>query len=815
MVVALVVAAASFGATGRAEAQATDQTPSVDSTAAVVRFSAGVYTLDESVGTTTTEIILVARTEPDTGPPLQGFRVRVSSQVHTASPGDDYRSFFTRITFKGRLGGNWVAVGDAYESEVRVEVRIVNDDIDEDDETFGLLLEPVADPGLTIEAAPADPAAASRCTSEGCESLVTIVDDDTRGVIVDQTGPLSVKEGGTADYTLVLDSEPTEEVTVTPALTGIVDADLSVSPALTFTSENWRVPQAVTAEARTDDNPTDGSATVTHAVSGGDYEANGVTAAPVSVVEEDYEADLVYSGDVTIAAEHATALEGIDDLVFTVSRQVAADYGLDVPVTLSAGIIEADQLSHTVTIAAGEVSARLVVATASLDPDAATGDVTAVVGDGVLHHVGDPSSASVRVYVGETLVTVRLSSTEYEFDENVGDIAGMVSVIARTAPNVPAPMTSVQLAVETQQDTAVSPDDYTAPSEMITLPEGSNGAWVPSGDSYMSEVPISVSVVDDNEVEGDEAFRLMLKEPPGLPSTIGLVAADATAPPCDSNGCGATVTIRDDDEPAKPVVVTLVHVPNGTVIPDDSTVGVGATVVDGTTFGEDEKVFFRLLFSDPNGGPAPGGADVELSFDWQHDSPIVPTSGEVSRIVLSLYRVDVWDSSVQILDNDVGSPDSTLTIRITGCERNGCVIGDPSEITVTIADDDGGPATAPPDRPASLWTACPDRGHSAQDTALEVTWKAPDFVGGVPIDHYELRHRTREFADGEVVEGQWQAWPYSVAATSVTVSGLDTDIAYGLQVRAVNANGPGQWSFEGYGRTGYICDILDQLAESP
>ena len=574
MVAALVVAAASLGATGRAEAQATDQTPGEDLTAAVVRFSAGVYALDESVGTTTTEIILVARTPPDTDPPLQDFRVRVSSQLHTASPDDDYRSFFTRITFRGRLGGNWVAVGDAYESEARVEVRIENDDIDEDDETFGLLLETVDDPGPTIEVAPADPAAASRCTSEGCESLVTIVDDDTRGVTVDQTGPLSVDEGGTADYTLVLGSEPTGEVTVTPGLAGIVDADLSVSPAVTFTSDNWRVPQAVTVEARTDDNPTDGSATVTHAVSGGDYEANGVTAASVSVVEEDLGADPVHDED---------------------------------------------------------------------EP-------------------ADP--------------------------------------------------------------------------------------------------------------------------------------------------------VHDEDEPADPVVVTLVHVPNGTVIRDDSTVGVGATVVDGTTFGEDEQVFYRLLFADPDGGPAPGGADVELSFDWHHDSPIVPISGEISRIVLSLYRIDVWDSAVQILDNDVGNPDSTLTIRITGCWRNGCVIGEPSEITVTIADDDGGPAAAPPDRPASPWTACPDRGHSAQDTALKVIWEAPDFVGGAPIEHYELRYGTREFAGDEVIRGQWQAWPHSVAATSVTVSGLDTDTAYGLQVRAVNANGPGQWSFEGYGRAGepdHICDILDEL----
>ena len=39
-------------------------------------------------------------------------------------------------------------------------------------------------------------------------------------------------------------------------------------------------------------------------------------------------------------------------------------------------------------------------------------------------------------------------------------------------------------------------------------------------------------------------------------------------------------------------------------------------------------------------------------------------------------------------------------------------------------------------------------------------------------------------------------------------------ISYGVQVRAVNANGPGEWSRQGIGFTGqpdYICDSLDEL----
>ena len=138
-------------------------------------------------------------------------------------------------------------------------------------------------------------------------------------------------------------------------------------------------------------------------------------------------------------------------------------------------------------------------------------------------------------------------------------------------------------------------------------------------------------------------------------------------------------------------MVTLVHVPDGTVIPDNSTLTVGETVLDGTTFPEDGRVLYRLVFSAADGGRARYGADVELSFFWNHESPIVPVSGQLSRKVLSLPTVDVWDSAAQILDNDVGNPDSTVVVRITGCERHGCVIGTPNEITVTIADDDGGP----------------------------------------------------------------------------------------------------------------------------
>ena len=813
---ALAVFTAALGAPRAAEAQDADETRIVSPIRATVRFDSGSYALDESAGTTASEISLIARTRAHTFPPLTGFTVSVLTRDGTAESPDDYQRVSQRVVFRGQLGGNWVADGNAYVSRVRVPVRIAQDDRVEGDERFTLLLKLVGNEP-TVAVVPAD-RTAPRCTADGCQSTVTIVDDD--------------------------EALPSDE-------------------------------------------------------------------------------QIVHSGAVTIEAKHPTALQGVDNLVFTVTRAVSLDSDLAVPVTLSSGIIDADRLSHTVTIGANETSAELRVHTRTLDPAAATGDVIATAADGEQYDVPDPPTASVRVSVGETLVTVRFNAESYMLAEGGGSAAGEIALLAKTEPSVPAPTGTFNVSVSTRSGTATSPDDYEVLSAVVPFPGSSTGAWVADGDAFVAEVRVPLTIVDDSEAEGDETLRLVQEMTPGLASTIHYVPADPEAQTCSSiRYCEAAITIVDDDgqgvtvsqtgtlavdeggtatysvvletEPTDDVtitpavqaaidadvsvsdalvftsqdwympqtvtvtaavddnrahgsatiihtvtggdyeakgvtarsvpvdewdaegrtVVTLVRVPDGTVIPDNSTLSVGETVLDGSTFVEDGRVLFRLLFMAADGGPARYGADVALSFEWSHESPIVPTSGQISRIVLGLPRVDVWDGAVQILDDDVGNPDSTVVVRITGCRRNGCVIGEPSEITVTIADDDGGPEAASPGPPATPGVLCPDRGHSAQDTGLKAMWEAPDFEGGAPVTHYEVRYRTRQFLDDELVKGEWQHWPHGVAATSTTITGLDAGVSYGVQVRAVNANGPGKWSLEGTGVTGQpdqICDILDEL----
>ena len=84
------------------------------------------------------------------------------------------------------------------------------------------------------------------------------------------TTTLTIDEGSTATYTVVLDSEPTGVVTVTPSVSGNTDVTLN-KESLRFTPGNWDTAQSVTVSAAEDDDAAADSATIEHSVAGADY----------------------------------------------------------------------------------------------------------------------------------------------------------------------------------------------------------------------------------------------------------------------------------------------------------------------------------------------------------------------------------------------------------------------------------------------------------------------------------------------------------------------------------------------------------------
>ena len=99
------------------------------------------------------------------------------------------------------------------------------------------------------------------------EAVAVSIEEVPPGVTVSST-ELTLQEGSSADYTVVLDSEPVDDVTIT--IGGHANTDVSVSPgSLTFTSGNWETAQTVTVIAAADaDAVADAPVTLTHTGSG-------------------------------------------------------------------------------------------------------------------------------------------------------------------------------------------------------------------------------------------------------------------------------------------------------------------------------------------------------------------------------------------------------------------------------------------------------------------------------------------------------------------------------------------------------------------
>ena len=102
------------------------------------------------------------------------------------------------------------------------------------------------------------------------DKTLTITDDDTRGVTV-STDNLTVTEGGSANYTVKLDTEPTGDVVIEVNVPS--GSEVSVDDeTLRFTTGNWNNPQTMTVRAEADEDAVvDAPVTLTHTVSGNDY----------------------------------------------------------------------------------------------------------------------------------------------------------------------------------------------------------------------------------------------------------------------------------------------------------------------------------------------------------------------------------------------------------------------------------------------------------------------------------------------------------------------------------------------------------------
>ena len=206
-----------------------------------VSFEQATYSVEEG-SATTIKVILSADPERALTIPI----VRTNQGGATSA---DYSGVPLSVTF------------NAGATEQDFTFTAIHDAADDDGESIRLSFGSILPAGVT-EATPT-------------EATVNIVDDGTAGVTVDPT-TLSIPEHATSSYTVVLDSQPTHDVTVTinsPAGTEIV----KVQPRLTFTTVNWHQEQTVTVIANPDRDTADDTGTISHTVDSLDADYDGVT----------------------------------------------------------------------------------------------------------------------------------------------------------------------------------------------------------------------------------------------------------------------------------------------------------------------------------------------------------------------------------------------------------------------------------------------------------------------------------------------------------------------------------------------------------
>ena len=187
---------------------------------------------------------------------------------------------------------------------------------------------------------------------------VSITENDTDGVTISETG-LTIEEGGSNSYTVVLDAQPDGTVTVNVSGHNGTDASLNKT-TLTFSTANWDEPQTVTVTALEDDdadNETD--VTLSHAVASTDAAYNVISAGSVTVSITDDDEDGVTVSKTTLAIEEGSS----DTYTVVLKAQPAGDVtvisghaGTDVSLDKTTLTFSATTWStaQTVTVTAGE-----------------------------------------------------------------------------------------------------------------------------------------------------------------------------------------------------------------------------------------------------------------------------------------------------------------------------------------------------------------------------------------------------------------------------------------------------------------------------
>ncbi|MEG4806375.1 choice-of-anchor Q domain-containing protein, partial [Microcoleus sp. F8-D1] len=364
---------------------------------------------------------------------------------------------------------------------------------------------------------------------------IAITDNDLAGVTISQSGnSTDITEGGATDsYTVVLNSQPTANVTI--AINPDSQSTSSAS-SLTFTSANWNVAQTVTVTA-VNDNLLEGNhaSTISYAASSTDTNYNAIAITPVTANITDNDT----------ASVNITQSSGSTDIT-------------EGGITDSYTVVLNSQPTSDVTI--------------TINPDSqSTSSVNSITFTSA--NWNTPQTVTVTA-VDDNLVegnhTTTISYTATSTDTNYNAIA-ITPVIANITDNDVAPNPTVNLSVSSNVGNeagttaiTVTATTSSAVSSNQTVKLGISGTDITTEDYNLGDTSITISsgqttgittftIIDDALVEGTETATLTISNP-----TSGITVGSTTF---------QDVVITDNDTPTPTPTPSVTPTPIPTPTP--------------------------------------------------------------------------------------------------------------------------------------------------------------------------------------------------------------------------------------------------------